>query len=115
MRNLSPAAILTLLLLLFGAGQGAAQLPHHPDTLRILAVGNSFSDDGTAYLPDLLEAAGVHNVILGRLYIGGCSLQRHCREYETGSRAYTYYKSGPQNRWIQYREASMLDGLKDEP
>ena len=22
-------------------------LPQHPDTLRILAVGNSFSDDGT--------------------------------------------------------------------
>ena len=52
-------------------------LPQNPDTLRILAVGNSFSDDGTEYIPGLLEAAGIHNVIIARLYIGGCSLQRH--------------------------------------
>ena len=51
-------------------------LPQHPDTLRILAVGNSFSDDGTEYLPGLLEAAGIHNVIVARLYIGGCTLER---------------------------------------
>ena len=50
-------------------------LPENPDTLRILAIGNSFSDDATQYLPDLLEAAGIHNVILGRLYIGGCTLE----------------------------------------
>ena len=55
----------------------ANALPQRPDTLRILAVGNSFSDDGTEYLPNLLEAAGIHNVILARLYIGGCSLERH--------------------------------------
>ena len=53
-------------------------LPQNPDTLRILAVGNSFSDDGTEYLPSLLEGAGIHNVIVARLYIGGCSLERHC-------------------------------------
>ena len=56
-------------------------LPQNPDTLRILAVGNSFSDDGTEYLPALLEGAGIHNVIVARLYIGGCSLERHCKEY----------------------------------
>lgn len=61
-------------------------LPSNPDTLRILAVGNSFSDDGTEYLPGLLEAAGIHNVIVARLYIGGCSLERHCEEYSKGDR-----------------------------
>ena len=52
-------------------------LPQRPDTLRILAIGNSFSDDATEYLPGLLEAAGIHNVILERLYIGGYTLERH--------------------------------------
>lgn len=90
-------------------------LPSRPDTLRILAVGNSFSDDGTEYLPGLLEAAGIHNVILARLYIGGCSLQRHCEEYEKGLKQYTYYKSTG-NKWeIVSRSASLVDGLKDEP
>ena len=40
-------------------------LPVRPDTLRILGVGNSFTDDGMMYLPELLEAAGIRNVVLG--------------------------------------------------
>ena len=56
-------------------------IPQQPDTLRILGIGNSFTDDGMMYLPELLEAAGIRNVVLGRLYIAGCSLERHCREY----------------------------------
>ena len=49
-------------------------IPQQPDTLRILGIGNSFTDDGMMYLPELLEAAGIRNVVLGRLYIAGCSL-----------------------------------------
>ena len=90
-------------------------LPQNPDTLRILAVGNSFSDDGTEYLPALLEAAGIHNVIVARLYIGGCSLERHCREYSEGKADYIYYKS-TRNAWTTVsKNATILDGLKDEP
>ena len=89
-------------------------LPSEPDTLKILAVGNSFSDDGTEYLPGLLEAAGIRNVIVARLYIGGCTLERHCREYDEGLRNYIYYKSTA-NRWETVsRNAGLLDGLKDE-
>jgi hypothetical protein len=89
-------------------------LPSSPDTLKILAVGNSFSDDGTEYLPGLLEAAGIHNVIVARLYIGGCSLERHCREYAEDLKNYTYYKSTA-NRWVTVsKNAGLLDGLKDE-
>ena len=90
-------------------------LPSGPDTLRILAVGNSFSDDGTEYIPGLLEAAGIHNVIIARLYIGGCSLERHCNEYAEGLSNYVYSKS-QENKWETVsKSASLLDGLKDEP
>lgn len=90
-------------------------LPSSPDTLRILAIGNSFSDDGTEYLPGLLEAAGIHNVVLARLYIGGCSLERHCKEYAEGLDEYIYYKS-TRNHWETVsKRATLLDGLKDEP
>ena len=84
--------LLTLVALATAAGLfaqvriGNYSLPQQPDTLRILAVGNSFSDDGTEYLPGLLEAAGIHNVIVARLYIGGCTLERHCKEYAEGRR-----------------------------
>ena len=91
-------------------------LPDHPDTLRILAIGNSFSDDATQYLPDLLEAAGIHNVIVGRLYIGGCTLERHCREFKDNGHEYVYLKS-TNNKWEtikKYKQGSFMDGVGDE-
>ncbi len=89
-------------------------LPQRPDTLRILGIGNSFTDDGMMYIPELLEAAGIQNVVLGRLYIGGCSLERHCNEYENNTTAYKYYKSTG-NKWVTVsKETKMLDGLCDE-
>lgn len=114
---------ITILILFLGVLSLGAQtkfenfpLPQNPDTLRILAIGNSFSDDGTQYLPALLEAAGIHNVIVARLYIGGCSLERHCKEYAGKTKAYTYYKS-THNSWktLKDKNATILDGLKDEP
>ena len=112
-------AIILLLVPVLGAGAQERfanyPLPQNPDTLRILAVGNSFSDDGTEYIPNLLEAAGIHNVIIARLYIGGCSLQRHCKEYAENTPDYIYYKS-TDNSWVTVsKNATILDGLKDEP
>lgn len=82
-------------------------IPQQPDTLRILGIGNSFTDDGMMYLPELLEAAGIRNVVLGRLYIAGCSLERHCREYAGNAPAYIYYKSTSnryeKNQQLMYR------------
>ena len=113
--------LLTLAALLVAVGLSAQvsidnyPLPQHPDTLRILAVGNSFSDDGTEYLPGLLEAAGIHNVIVARLYIGGCTLERHYKEYAENTANYIYYKS-TKNKWETVsKNATILDGLKDEP
>ncbi|MDD6210333.1 MAG: DUF4886 domain-containing protein [Bacteroidales bacterium] len=89
-------------------------IPQNPDTLRILGIGNSFTDDGMMYLPDLLEAAGIKNVILGRLYIGGCTLERHCREYEGDVPAYVYYKS-TDNKWETVsQKATLTQGISDE-
>lgn len=88
-------------------------LPERPDTLRILGVGNSFTDDGMIYLPDLLRKAGVGPVVLGRLYFGGCSLEQHCRFYEEGTSRYAYYKT-TDNRWQTVSErASLTDALRD--
>ena len=53
------------------AAQTAAKKP-----LRILAIGNSFSDDGMEYLPALLENLDIKDVEVARLYVGGCSLQQ---------------------------------------
>ena len=47
-----------------------------PETIKILAIGNSFSADAVEQeLYGLFEAAG-QKVIIGNLYIGGCPLEK---------------------------------------
>lgn len=45
-------------------------------TLRILMIGNSFSQNASRYLPEMAEEANVA-LVLGRAEMGGCSLKRH--------------------------------------
>lgn len=72
------------------------------DTLRILAIGNSFSDDGMEHLPALLKDLDVENVEVARLYIGGCSLERHVQCYNTKEAAYQFYHSkAGVNQWVK--------------
>lgn len=48
-------------------------------TVRILAIGNSFSQDAVEqYLHELAEAEGI-STIIGNMFIGGCSLERHVK------------------------------------
>jgi hypothetical protein len=75
------------------------------ETLRILAIGNSFSNDGMEHLPALLENMGIENVELARLHIGGCSLERHVKCYNTQEAAYEFYHSkAGENRWVKSEE-----------
>ncbi len=61
------------------------------DSIKILAVGNSFSVDAMEYLWEICTDAGFKEVILGNLYIGGCTLDTHWSNIASNSAAYTYY------------------------
>jgi hypothetical protein len=50
-------------------------------TLRLFAVGNSFSNNATRFLPELAKAGG-HELIMGRAQTGGCSFERHWNAVE---------------------------------
>lgn len=74
-------------------------------TLRILAIGNSFSDDGTEYLPALLENLNVENVEVARLYVGGCTLEQHVNFYDNSEATYKFYRSkAGENKWVENPE-----------
>ncbi len=60
-------------------------------SIKILAIGNSFSDDATEYLWKIFENAGFEDIIIGNLYIGGCSLDTHWDNIEFNLPNYTYY------------------------
>ncbi|MGM9739066.1 MAG: DUF4886 domain-containing protein [Candidatus Cryptobacteroides sp.] len=64
------------------------------DTLRILSIGNSFSDDAVEwYLHDIAKADG-KVMIIGNMYIAGCPLERHLDNSRTGAKDYSYRKIG---------------------
>ena len=54
---------------------------------KILAIGNSFADDSFEYLSRI-----DHDIIIGVLYIGGCSLKMHRDNLENNKSLYTYRK-----------------------
>lgn len=62
--------------------------------VRILAIGNSFSEDAVdQYFHEICEAAG-KKVIIGDLYIPGCPIERHYLNARTDSAAYRYRRIG---------------------
>ncbi len=60
-------------------------------TIRILCIGNSFSQDMVYYLYDIAKSAGI-NIVIGNLYSSGCSLERHSTYALNNEKAYLYYK-----------------------
>ena len=45
--------------------------------LKVLMIGNSFSQCLGVYLPQLVNAEQKHQLLLTSAYIGGCSLKKH--------------------------------------
>lgn len=84
-----------------------------PDSLRVLAIGNSFSDDAMWYLYDLLKEVGYEYVKLGNLYIGSCTLQQHAYNITSNSAAYTY-RVNEDGQWINNDSYVSVDALKSE-
>ena len=73
--------------------------------MKILAIGNSFSEDAMYYLKDIAGADEVEVKVVN-LYIGGCSLERHWENIRTGAKEYQYQLNGrPQDRMVSVKEA----------
>ena len=82
-------------------------------SLKVLAIGNSYSVDAMTWVYDIAKAHGVEEVVLGNLYVGSCSLQMHHLNAETDSPEYIYYKNN-MGRWASQPGFTLLQGLQDE-
>ncbi len=87
--------------------------PEAPKSLKILAIGNSFSTDSMQYLYEILKEGGVEDVVLGNLYYGGCSLDQHYNFNKADSASYTYYKNTA-GIWEKSEDFKMSSALADE-
>ncbi|WP_026658355.1 MULTISPECIES: DUF4886 domain-containing protein [unclassified Butyrivibrio] len=79
-------------------------------TTYILAIGNSFSRDATAYLYDVCKSMDIP-VHVVNLYIGGCPLERHWENIEKNEHAYQYQENGV----VTDRYVSIQDILHSKP
>ena len=75
--------------------------------LKILSIGNSFSQDAQRYLYGIARAGGVDMKTVN-LYIGGCSLERHYRNMLSEEKAYAFEINGISDTGIQI---SLKDAL----
>ncbi|MBE6910957.1 MAG: DUF4886 domain-containing protein [Ruminococcaceae bacterium] len=55
--------------------------------MKVLAIGNSFSQDATRYLHSIAKCGG-DDITVVNLYIGGCPLSRHYRNMLSKEKAY---------------------------
>ncbi len=84
-------------------------------TLRVLAIGNSFSRDAIEnHLHELAMADG-DTLIVGNMYIGGCSLERHVNNARADKADYVYRKVGADGKRVETKNFTLAKALADEP
>ncbi len=85
-------------------------------TLKLLAITSSFGLNTTELLYHIAKAEGVENVVVGRLYASGCTLEQHVEAAKTGSNFYQYTKFSDANNGerVVMSSTPLEYGLKDE-
>ena len=83
------------------------------ECLKILTIGNSFSDDSMEYVAEIAKDLGVKNIKLGNLYIGGCSLSKHYNNAIKDLKSYEY-RTNQGNYWINKKGVSISEAIESE-
>lgn len=87
--------------------------PNYSNSLKVLAIGNSFSEDGMKYLWHIADEYSIEEVVIAILFIGGSSLEMHLNNIENNAPLYTYHKI-TDGEWIFEEKYTINDGLNDE-
>lgn len=83
------------------------------NTLKILAVGNSYSIDCMQNVYEIAKAAGVENVKLGNLYIAGCALDTHLENARFDGIGYTFYTNS-EGKWNSKAPYQMATAIQSD-
>ena len=76
--------------------------------MKVLSIGNSFSQDAQKWLHQVAESAG-ENIYAVNLYIGGCPLVRHWNNFVSQAPDYDMQVNGESVRKISINEALTLE------
>lgn len=91
-----------------------ADKPSKDSVIKILAIGNSFSEDAIEYYLHGLANAGGYKVIIGNLYIGGAPLDLHWKNAQNNAEVYEYRKIGLDGKKERFPKTSISKALADE-
>lgn len=85
-------------------------------TVRLLTIGNSFSDNAVTYLADMAASSRKVRIEIGRANLGGCSLERHWNlaVYTARQPEFKTYGLGRGSDGTSNR-ANLQDALRAEP
>ena len=82
--------------------------------LKLLAIGNSFSEDAIEQNLFELAAATGHQMVIGNMYIGGCSLERHWGNAQSNKPDYNYRKIEVDGKMTRTANYTLDKALRDE-
>ncbi|MDR0542392.1 MAG: DUF4886 domain-containing protein [Dysgonamonadaceae bacterium] len=86
----------------------------YAEKVKILAIGNSFSEDAVEnYLWNIAKAEE-DTLIIGNMYIGGCSLETHWNNAVTNAAAYSYRKINDEGMMTVTESKRLSDAITDE-
>lgn len=89
-------------------------LAQQSEVLKVLAIGNSFSEDAIEnYLYNLAKADN-KKMIIGNLYIGGASLELHVNNANADKSIYSYRKTNEDGTKSSTKNTSISQAIKDE-
>ena len=82
-------------------------------SIKILSIGNSFSDDALWLLPDILKSLGVTKFRVSNLYLPGCLLERHLENIKNDNAVYEF-RTNTGSDWTTLYDTKLIDGVNDD-
>jgi len=106
-------------LLCFAMAGGSFAQPKDIDTnndgiIKILAIGNSFSEDALDYYLTELAIAGGKKLVIGNLYIGGAPLDLHLKNAREDAAKYRYTKIDERAQKTVTEQVGLARALADD-
>lgn len=108
--------LLVLVLVLLSLGNAAEAkrrgMASQTDTLKILIIGNSFSEDSVDFLDELAASAGVP-MIVAQLYKGGMSIEQHC-DFVAGNKPVYSFRRRVMGNYSAVNDTTFMYGIANE-
>ncbi len=81
--------------------------------LKVLSIGNSYSDDALEYFYQIAEDVGVQEIKVGNLYVASCSLATHLSNAQNNTASYTYH-TNTDGTWVSNYHYTIKAAVESE-